>query len=252
MSADAAQRTTSRTTARRARAVAAAGAHALDQQHGHGRSSVIAAPPISIRCVGPQSVTSWPKSRCQMSSSGKPSSENAPQAQISTPPSGAYQSRGDPDARSGRGFVLRQDDREEAGGEDAEQADEDEVVRRVGQRARVAALVDVQGDVPVHAEQRDEQRDRRRRPEGSAAQPGRPETRSAKRGERGRASATLAACGGRGRATAATTVTIIAPAVAIDDLARCAAPPAGLRGCGERESKCHGTRVDVYTDLMSH
>ena len=45
-----------------------------------GRSSVIAAPPISIRWVGPQSVTSWPKSRCQKSSSGKPTSENAPQA----------------------------------------------------------------------------------------------------------------------------------------------------------------------------
>ena len=53
---------------------------------------VIAAPPISIRWVGPQSVTSWPKRRCQTSSSGKPMSEKAPQAQTSTPPSGAYQS----------------------------------------------------------------------------------------------------------------------------------------------------------------
>ena len=55
-------------------------------------TSVIAAPPISIRCVGPHSVTSWPKSRCQTSSSGKPISENAPHSAISTPPSGAYQS----------------------------------------------------------------------------------------------------------------------------------------------------------------
>ena len=39
---------------------------------------VIAAPPISIRCVGPHSVTSWPNRRCQTSSSGKPISENAP------------------------------------------------------------------------------------------------------------------------------------------------------------------------------
>ena len=54
--------------------------------------SVIAAPPISIRWVGPQSVTSWPNSRCQTSSSGKPISANAPAAVISTPPSGAYQS----------------------------------------------------------------------------------------------------------------------------------------------------------------
>ena len=30
------------------------------------------APPISIRWVGPHSVTSWPNSRCQTSSSGKP------------------------------------------------------------------------------------------------------------------------------------------------------------------------------------
>jgi hypothetical protein len=55
--------------------------------------SVIAAPPISIRWVGPQRVTSWPKRRCQTSSSGKPISENAPQAVIRMPPTGAYQSR---------------------------------------------------------------------------------------------------------------------------------------------------------------
>ncbi len=55
--------------------------------------SVIAAPPISIRCVGPHSVTSWPNSRCQTSSSGKPISANVPAEAIRTPPSGAYQSR---------------------------------------------------------------------------------------------------------------------------------------------------------------
>ncbi len=54
--------------------------------------SVIAAPPISIRWVGPQRVTSWPKRRCQTSSSGKPISEKAPQAAIRMPPMGAYQS----------------------------------------------------------------------------------------------------------------------------------------------------------------
>ncbi len=53
---------------------------------------VIAAPPISIRCVGPHSVTSCPKSRCQTSSSGKPISANVPHAAIRHPPSGAYQS----------------------------------------------------------------------------------------------------------------------------------------------------------------
>ena len=37
-------------------------------------STAITAPDIIIRWVAPQSVTSWPKSRCEMSSSGKPSS----------------------------------------------------------------------------------------------------------------------------------------------------------------------------------
>ena len=59
----------------------------------------------------------------------------------------------------GHGFSSRTID-EAAGGEDAEQAEQDQVVRGVGERAGVAALVDVQGDVPVHAEQRDDQRDR--------------------------------------------------------------------------------------------
>ena len=50
------------------------------------------APPISIRWVGPQRVTSWPKMRCQTSSSGKPISAKAADAIIAIPPSGAYQS----------------------------------------------------------------------------------------------------------------------------------------------------------------
>ena len=60
----------------------------------HGDAdSVMQAPPMSMRCVGPHSVTSWPKSRCQRSSSGKPSSEKLPAANMMIPPSGAYQSR---------------------------------------------------------------------------------------------------------------------------------------------------------------
>ena len=101
--------------------------------------SVIAAPPKSIRWVGPQSVTSWPKSRCHMSSSGKPISEKAPQAAIRTPPSGAYQVRVMRTAVA-LGLPVGQDHRDVARGEDAEEAEEDEVVRRVGERARVAAL----------------------------------------------------------------------------------------------------------------
>lgn len=44
-----------------------------------------------------------------------------------------------------------------SGGEQAEQSGEDEVVGGIGQRARVAPVVDVQGDVPVHAEHRRDQ-----------------------------------------------------------------------------------------------
>ncbi|SHV64785.1 Uncharacterised protein [Mycobacteroides abscessus subsp. abscessus] len=51
------------------------------------------APPISIRWVGPQSVTSWPKMRCQMSSSGNPINAYRPHMAISSPPTGAYQVR---------------------------------------------------------------------------------------------------------------------------------------------------------------
>ena len=47
-----------------------------------------------------------------------------------------------------------------AGDRDAEQADDDRVVSRRGERAVVAALVDVPGDVPVEAEHRDQQADR--------------------------------------------------------------------------------------------
>ena len=56
-------------------------------------TSVMHAPPMSMRCVGPQSVTSWPKSRCHWSSSGKPIREKLPAANMITPPSGACQSR---------------------------------------------------------------------------------------------------------------------------------------------------------------
>ncbi len=61
------------------------------------------APPISIRCVGPQSVTSWPKIRCQTSSSGNPIRAKADAASIAIPPSGAYQS---PEIRTARSLGL--------------------------------------------------------------------------------------------------------------------------------------------------
>ncbi|SLI00094.1 Uncharacterised protein [Mycobacteroides abscessus subsp. abscessus] len=51
------------------------------------------APPMSIRWVGPQRVTSWPKMRCQMSSRGKPISAYRPAPAMRMPPTGAYQVR---------------------------------------------------------------------------------------------------------------------------------------------------------------
>ena len=80
---------------------------------------------------------------------------------------------GDPHRALAR-LALREDDREEAGAEDAEEADEDQVVGGVGKRPGVAAVVDVQGDVPVHAEQRDQQRagGDQRRQGGPGREPG--------------------------------------------------------------------------------
>jgi DNA-binding transcriptional MerR regulator len=49
-------------------------------------------------------------------------------------------------------------DGEPPGDEDADQPEQDRVVGRVGQRSVVTPLVDVQGDVPVHAEERQDQR----------------------------------------------------------------------------------------------
>ena len=77
-------------------------------------------------------------------------------------------------ARLGAGLGQRH--REQARDEDPEQAEQDQVVRGVGERAGVAAVVDVQGDVPVHADHGDQQRAadehvRQRRPAGHAGQP---------------------------------------------------------------------------------
>ncbi len=49
------------------------------------------APPIIWMWVGPHAVTSWPKSPCQMSSSGKPDRATSPQMLSSTAPTGTDQ-----------------------------------------------------------------------------------------------------------------------------------------------------------------
>ncbi len=51
------------------------------------------APPIIWMCVGPQAVTSWPNSRCQMSSRGNPASATAPHTVSRIPPTGTDQFR---------------------------------------------------------------------------------------------------------------------------------------------------------------
>jgi AcrR family transcriptional regulator len=69
-----------------------------------------------------------------------------------------------------------QADREDAGGEGAEEAEQHRVVARVAERAVVAPVVDVVADVPVAAAHRQEQRDRgdqdrKRDPAGGAEDP---------------------------------------------------------------------------------
>ncbi len=77
---------------------------------------------------------------------------------------------GDPDGGAA-GLVEGQEDRQHAGDEQEEQAHQDEVMRRVGERSLVAAVTDVQADIPEEAEQcaddrAGEQEDRQRRPRG--------------------------------------------------------------------------------------
>jgi len=64
----------------------------------------------------------------------------------------------DPHGGAPRPLADGEGHREHAGGEDAEEADEDQVVRRVGERAVVAAVVGVDRDVPHHPHERREQR----------------------------------------------------------------------------------------------
>ena len=115
------------------------------------------APPIIIRWVGPHSVTSWPKMRCQMSSSGKPVSAYRPQPGHQDAADRCVPGAGDAHGRRPR-LVVRQHAGQAAGDEQQEQSEQDEVVRGVGQRSRVTALADVQADVPDEPEQRADQR----------------------------------------------------------------------------------------------
>ena len=131
---------------------------------------VIVAPPISIRWVGPQRVTSWPKSAVPDVVEREAEQGEAPRRRRSGCRRRARTSRPRSGPPPGPARSSGRNDGQGAGGEDAEQAGEDQVVGGVGERPGVAPDVDVEGDVPVHAEQRDEQRGRgRRRREGRPA-----------------------------------------------------------------------------------
>ena len=54
--------------------------------------------------------------------------------------------------RRGAGLLERQDDGHHSGQEHPEQPDDDEVVRRVGQRTGIAPVADMPADVPDEAE----------------------------------------------------------------------------------------------------
>ena len=115
------------------------------------------APPTMRMWVGPHSVTSWPNSRCQTSSSGKPTSAQSPHRKMRTPPSGRVPVASERD-RCRRLGARPDDEREQPAQRDAGQAEQDRVVGHGPERAGVAAVVDVLGHVPVEAERRDQQR----------------------------------------------------------------------------------------------
>ena len=141
------------------------------------RPSVAREPPPTISTwVGLQSVTSWPKRRCQTSSIGKVMSAMPAAEQHH----GAAERHVDArEAQRRRDLAVgAEDHRQEAGEGDAGQAEEDQVVRVVGEGTGVAAVVDVDPDVPVEAEgggheRRGADEDRQRRPAGQARSAGR-------------------------------------------------------------------------------
>jgi hypothetical protein len=57
----------------------------------------------------------------------------------------------------GAGTPVGQGDGEVAGGEDAEEPEHDQVVGRVGEWPGIAPRVDVERDVRIHAEERDQE-----------------------------------------------------------------------------------------------
>ena len=211
---------------------------AWPRARGRGRRAVIAspistmppsvasdAPPISIRWVGPQSVTSWPNSRCQMSSSGKPREREGAagghhQAADRRPP---VRRRGG--SRSSRGAPCRTAPSTARRPRARRRGRQNQIVGRVGERARVAPVVDVERDVPVHAEHRDEQRALRAASTAPPPRPGSPVWRSAQLADRSEP-ARCARCGGRAIRSATSAVATSAPAVA-PIASPSAAPPAG-------------------------
>ena len=141
---------------------------------------------------------------------------------------GAYQPWRDAHARRGRpGRSSGSAMASTAGERDAEEADEDEVVGGVGERARVAAVVDVQRDVPVHPEHGDAAASTpttAERQRGPARQPGDALAEAASRRDPADAAAAMA----DGRARASSTVTRVDRRRRDRDLVE--RRPAGRRG----------------------
>ena len=123
----------------------------------HSPSVLSPAPPIISRCVGPHSVTSSPNRACQIASSGNPISATEPHTSITTPP-GLSRSRSARIRRSPRPPVPAEDPVQERREDDALEAEDDQQVRD-REDGLVAAVVDVVADVPVHAEDRDLERE---------------------------------------------------------------------------------------------
>ena len=136
-------------------------------------------------------MTSCPNSRCHTSSAGKPASAICPAPRMTSEPIGTRQFLVSRKVRRGSGSRARPE-AEDARVREAEDAQEDRIVRRVGQRAFVAAVLHVDRHVPPDAESGGQQRD-----DGRGTSAARPSA-AARRTRRSCRPAGRPGCGGPG------------------------------------------------------
>ena len=141
------------------------GAPALDEQDGHARPASSRRRRSASGAWGPTASRPGRRGGARRRRAGSRPARTRRRRRPARRRAGAYQS---PPIRTAvaLGPLLGHHHREEAGGEDAEQAGQDEVVRGVRQRPLVAADVDVKRDVPVHPEHGGDQRARSPMPGG--------------------------------------------------------------------------------------